>query len=226
MTAIAQVETDRQAPIEGVRSVDTAISAGTAPGLALATSGKHHATRLSPLRLIAAACACMEAEQCSAGAVYGAEGFCSASVHSDEERWGLEFLHMVGTRSFPDSETATPGWPLPLADSVDDLARLAEARRVLFDVPRPCDVFVLWSPVKKRYVRSGIAIAVDSRVVRWPNGRRGYECRTIECVAVLRDHHVVPMVTLRQRRLSPDAGDRVVRWTNLEPERVCAEEAE
>jgi hypothetical protein len=80
----------------------------------------------------------------------------------------------------------------------------------------PGELLVLWSPSSMAFVQTGIILAVEPSEPR-SNGMRYYECHTIE-------GNVTPTARLDGDRMgrvarfvSPEFGDRTIRWTELEP---------
>lgn len=143
---------------------------------------------------------------------------------ADEEAWGLHFLQHVGRRSQMSHRPGGLSWPLPDVGSAQELAAFARSHRVLREgIPRRGDVVLVWSPVKKMFLRSGIVSSVDPTPITWPDGRLGYDCTTIECVAVREGTEMVRTVAQRERRISPENGDRLIRWTELCDRDVSAE---
>lgn len=138
-----------------------------------------------------------------------------AASHVGEE-WSAAFVHHTGYWSHFDYRAGTSVWPLPETGSCTELAAFAAEHFVLAaDEPDPGDIYLLWSPAKKRFMRAGIVLS-RSRRFRYPSGRRHYECLTIDGDTT-RDGSLRGGVTaIVQRVLSPSSGDRFIRWPLLE----------
>ena len=75
--------------------------------------------------------------------------------------WHTAFVHHVGYWSHYDQQTGESSWPLPATPSAGQLGAFARERGVLTNEPEPGDLFLLWGPVKRAFVRSGIVVAVE-----------------------------------------------------------------
>ena len=138
------------------------------------------------------------------------------AANANDDHWSATFVHHAGFWSHFDYRMGTSVWPLPATSSCTELAAFAAEHFVLAaDEPEPGDVYLLWSPAKKLFVRAGIVLS-RSRRFRYPSGRRYYECLTIDgdtgSDGSLRGGHTAVV----QRVLSPSSGDRLIRWTLLE----------
>jgi hypothetical protein len=130
--------------------------------------------------------------------------------------WSAAFVHHVGYWSHFDHRSGTSVWPLPDTGSCSDLAAFAARHLVLAaDAPEPGDVYLLWSPAKKEFVRTGIVLS-RSRRFRHPSGRRHYECLTIDGDTTRHGSLRGGQTAVVQRVLSPSRGDRLIRWPLLE----------
>ena len=171
---------------------------------------------LRPSMLIASASTFVGIRKSSESYLPAVDAIGRAPADADEEAWGLHFLQHVGSRSQLSFRTGKSCWPLPSVTSAEELAAFARAHRVLRDrIPRPGDVFLVWSPAKKIFLRTGIVVTVDMVPATWPDGKLGYDCTTIECVAVREGSRMVRTVAHRERRISSENGDRLIRWTEL-----------
>ena len=150
-----------------------------------------------------------------AAAVDGGDESAIAANAKDAD-WSATFVHHAGFWSHFDYRMGTSVWPLPATSSCTELAAFAAEHFVLAaDQPEPGDVYLLWSPAKKLFVRAGIVLS-RSRRFRYPSGRRYYECLTIDGDTAtdgsLRGGHTAVV----QRVLSPSKGDRLIHWPLLE----------
>ncbi|HEY2854875.1 MAG TPA: hypothetical protein VGJ18_18595 [Gemmatimonadaceae bacterium] len=130
--------------------------------------------------------------------------------------WSATFVHHAGYWSHFDYRMEASIWPLPATSSCEELATFAAENFVLADdEPNPGDVYLLWSPAKKRFVRAGIILGLTRRHV-YPSGRIGYECLTVDADTTLRGSLRGASTAIIRRMLSPDAGDRWIRWPLLD----------
>jgi hypothetical protein len=142
--------------------------------------------------------------------------FVATCGHVRAKRWDAAFLYHAGFWSHFDDRTGTSSWPLPATTRCHELARFARREHVLSkEAPQAGDVFLLWSPRRRVFVRTGILIAVEPATERL-DGTLQFECHTIE-------GGVTPTARLDGDRmgrvarfLSPANGDRTIRWTAIE----------
>jgi hypothetical protein len=149
-----------------------------------------------------------------------AHRFAQSTGHAWVKRWDAAFVHYAGYWSHFDQRSGRSTWPLPATAACHDLARFARATGVLsHDAPQAGELLLLWSPRRRMFVRTGIILAVEPPETR-PNGMRYYECHTIEgCVTPTArlDGDRMGRVS---RFLSPEFGDRTIRWIDLEQPEV------
>lgn len=130
--------------------------------------------------------------------------------------WSTAFVHHVGFWSHFDYRLGSSVWPLPATASCTELATFAARHFVLAaDAPEPGDIYLLWSPAKKLFVRAGIILS-RSRRIRYPSGRKCYSCLTIDGDTTRDGQLRGPHTVLVQRMISPAAGDRLIRWSLIE----------
>ena len=134
-----------------------------------------------------------------------------------ERRWGRDgagLVHYAGYHSHYDIRMDRSSWPLPLANDCAELARFAEAEGIL-SVERPAagDVFLAWSEHDVRFTRAGIVTRVVGAGT-FSTGLGWFDCRTIEAFA--RPRRTADEVKKEKRKLSPECGDRIVRWADLD----------
>ena len=130
--------------------------------------------------------------------------------------WDTAFVHHVGYWSHFDRECLRSSWPLPLTASCAELAKFAEEEGVLAENPVEGDLFLLWSPAKKAFVRTGIVIQIEGKGYHW-NQAPWYECTTIEGDTNRWRAARGGRTLLQHRVLSAENQDRFVRWTALQP---------
>jgi len=128
--------------------------------------------------------------------------------------WPAAFVHHVGYWSHFDHEARKSSWPLPATASCYVLARDAKRLDVLRDEPQDGDVFLLWNVQRASFEHTGIVACVRREGEKWGRGA-WYDCDTIEAkrhVGVSTDGGVRRCV----RRFYPKAGDRFIRWADLD----------
>jgi hypothetical protein len=132
------------------------------------------------------------------------------------EGWSAAFVGHVGYCSHFDLRLGTSVWPLPVTPHCGELEAYAASNFALAaDEPQPGDIYLLWSRRKMLFVRAGIVLG-DVRPYSYPSGRSGYECLTIDGDTTPDALLHGPYTAIVQRVLSPDAGDRLIRWPLLE----------
>jgi hypothetical protein len=132
-------------------------------------------------------------------------------------------VNWAGFASHFDPAAGVSAWPLPATRNHTQLAEFAERHGVLTDRPQDGDLFVMWSPVKRAFARTGIVISSE-QVREWNTGSRAYECVTIEAAAegeIVGD--MAPDILVYTRRLVPARGDRFIHWSALEAAAVANE---
>jgi hypothetical protein len=138
------------------------------------------------------------------------------AANADDGGWSATFVQHAGYWSHFDYRMGTSVWPLPATSSCTELATFAAQHFVLAaDAPEPGDVYLLWSPAKRLFVRAGIVLS-RSRRFRYPSGRRFYECLTIDGDTADDGALRGGRTAVVRRVLSPSSGDRLIRWTLLE----------
>ena len=110
----------------------------------------------------------------------------------------------AGRSSFPLLDTATP----------DDMAAFGARKQLLRLEPHDGDIFLLFSPKTCTFVRAGLVVQVRGRGVLSP-GANYYDVTTIEGDTNERGELSGGKVLRVERRLSPAAGDRFLRWADL-----------
>lgn len=144
------------------------------------------------------------------------EGAAGAAADITDDRWSTAFVQHAGYWSHYDHRQGTSVWPLPVTESCTELADFAARHFVLMaDAPEPGDIYLLWSPAKRLFVRAGIVLGCGRPLGR-PSGRTGYECLTIDGDTDRHGSLRGPCTAIVQRALSPVAGDRLIRWPLLQ----------
>ena len=129
--------------------------------------------------------------------------------------WDVAFIYHVGYWSHYDNIGKYSSWPLPATASARDLGKFAEERRVLVKEPQEGDLFLQHSPTAKTYAHAGIVLETLHKGLL-PNGREYIRCVTIQG-DTNRIGNPRGRLTYRIKRdLCVDAGDRFVRWVDLD----------
>jgi hypothetical protein len=117
-------------------------------------------------------------------------------------------VHHIGFSSHLDNRAGRSSWPLPRVNA-QKLGEFAEARGILMEWPMEGDVFLLSSRRsrrgKRRFTHAGIVVAVSER-----------EDGTLECTTVEGRPEIGRIAVRRTRRFDADAGDRFIRWVELD----------
>lgn len=133
--------------------------------------------------------------------------------------WDAALIHHAGHWSHYDHRITHSSWPIPPHASANALAEFACRANVLDERPEIGDLFLLWSPMRQRFVHTGIVLYVAGRG-GFDSGPAFFECVVLS-PNVHPDGRIGGPTTLRlTRRISPENGDRFVRWTELEPKRL------
>lgn len=173
---------------------------------------------LSPAFLMTAALALVDDAPPSEGPPRALASALASRYRDSADGWSAAFVHHAGYWSHFDYRMEASVWPLPATSSCTVLADFAAEHFALrADEPTPGDVYLLWSPAKKRFMRTGVILGCTRHQV-FPSGRIGYECLTIDADTTLEGALRGPHTAIVRRWLSPEAGDRWVRWPLLESE--------
>ena len=129
--------------------------------------------------------------------------------------WDAAFVHHTGYWSHYDQDSQRSCWPLPATASVEELAQFAGISGALRSAPLFGDLFLLWSPAREAFVRTGIVVHVE-RYVRTGRGEKIYSCITIEGNSDLAAAGAGTLVLRHYRNFVPALGDQFIRWTSLD----------
>jgi hypothetical protein len=143
------------------------------------------------------------------------ELFLRASDAKPGQPWCAAFVHYVGFWSHYDHVLHRSFWPLPRTASCWVLGEFARRHGILAREPQPGDVFLVFDPGRQRFAHTGIVVSVLASEQR-PSGQLWYECRTIEGNTNEEGSREGNAVAQKHRRFYPDAGDRFVRWVELD----------
>ena len=131
-------------------------------------------------------------------------------------RWGKDgigLVHFAGYYAHFDFKMHRSSWIIPLGQNCAELARFAESERIFADRPAAGDIFLAWSEHDQRFTRAGI-VEVVAGAGAFSTGLWYFDCRTIE--AFPRPRRRYDEVRKEKRKLSPECGDRFVRWADLD----------
>jgi hypothetical protein len=125
--------------------------------------------------------------------------------------WDAAIVYHWGYWSHYDHRGERSFWPFPPLRTSDDIARFTRQRGLIEEKPEVGDLFLLYSPVRRAFVRTGVVAQVFAR--GWYDPRTPYfdvlslEGDTDTC-GDLGGGEVRRVL----RRLSVSRGDRFVRW--------------
>jgi hypothetical protein len=137
-------------------------------------------------------------------------------------RWDSAFIHHVGFWSHFDQKLGSSSWPVPPFADPGALAEFAKAQRVLVERALPGDLFLLWGPGRRRFVKAGIVVEI-AEVIQHAHFRT-----TLDCLTIVGDSDFVlgergGRALRHRQRFSAKRGDRFVRWTDLRRQAVPVE---
>ena len=139
--------------------------------------------------------------------------------------WDAAFVHYAGYWSHYDQRFKKSSWPLPATASVEELAQFAGVSGAFREAPLAGDVFLLWSPAERRFVRTGIVTHVEHGG-QFSRGEKYYLCVTIEGDSDASAEGPGTRTLRRARRFAPQMGDRFIRWTAFDGREERREEIE
>lgn len=122
------------------------------------------------------------------------------------EPWCAAFVHHVGFWSQFDPERGRSSWPLPATGACQQLADAASAHGALLAHPARGDLFVLWSPLLRRFAHTGIVIEVTETTP-------AFACTTIEGNTNDDGSPEGWKIAVRYRRFAQSDPHRFIRWT-------------
>ena len=124
--------------------------------------------------------------------------------------WCVALVYHIGYCSHFDHRTGRSSWPLPATESCAELGE--DAKQVLESAPQDGDVFLLYSPMAKEFVHTGIVLSVDD-VFPVADGQR-YRCTTLEGKTI-EDGSASVCTAVRRCRVF-GAKDQFIRWVDLD----------
>ena len=177
--------------------------------------------RLSTRSLIATASAFIGLGERAGGSEGGGTGGLVELVRrevgqSGHGAWDTALVHHLGYWSHFDHRSQHSSWPLIATASATELGAFGAERKIEREEPEPGDVFLLYAPNKRQFVRAGIIVALGGRG-KFVNGNVFHEVVTIEGNTNERGHAGGDRTLAMTRKLSWEGGDRFLRWTDLDP---------
>jgi hypothetical protein len=137
--------------------------------------------------------------------------------------WHTAFVHHVGYWAHYDHSSAWSSWPLPATGDPNDLARFAREKGIVStDRPREGEVFLLWSPTQKEFVHAGVVLQYLTNGIH-RNGAAYFVCLTLEGNTTEFAQLHGRGMHRTTRKISPDNGDRFIRWVDLDARGVSGE---
>ncbi len=128
--------------------------------------------------------------------------------------WCAAFVHHVGHWALYDHAVRRSSWPLPRTASCWELGCFAKDHGISVEAPLFGDVFLQYKPALGRFGHTGLVERVIE--LRLDRGRRIYVCGTIEGNTNEEGSREGNTTLRKLRRFCPEAGDRFIRWADLE----------
>ena len=129
--------------------------------------------------------------------------------------WDLSFIQHCGHLSHRDPATGESSWPIPAGISRGQLAALGGERGVLHETPETGDIFLQYGPSRKAYVHAGIVMSVLGSG-RYTPARPFHDIYSVEGDTGPFGQLYGGCILRVRRRLRPGAGDRFLRWVQLD----------
>jgi hypothetical protein len=140
------------------------------------------------------------------------------------DHWDTAILHHWGYWSHFDHYTDRSAWPVIAASTPGELADFGTAHGVLRTHPLEGDIFLQFGPACRAFVRAGVVARVLSHG-QVSDSKPYFDVLTIEGNTgddgTLGGARALRIV----RRLSPAAGDRFLRWAELEGDHALHDRA-
>ena len=128
--------------------------------------------------------------------------------------WNARFVQHCGFWAMYDHRLRESAWPFPQGLTLRELSACAKLFGVVHEEPEPGDLFLMYSPVERTFVHTGVIVEVLA-YAKTDKRRCYWDLYTIEA-----DTNDVGQMaggkTMRvRRRLWPSSGDRFIRWASL-----------
>lgn len=135
---------------------------------------------------------------------------------TNAKEWHAAFIYHVGYWSHYTDLYAQSAWPLPATNDCNVLAQFAMRKGILAkDAPRYGDIALLWSPEERRFIHSAIVIRAGKPQADF-NFVVHFGCTTLDGNVHDGGRLGGAGIHVTKRSLSPDTGDRFVRWVDLD----------
>jgi hypothetical protein len=129
--------------------------------------------------------------------------------------WAVRFVLECGYWSHYEQRSRSSSWPIPRGLTTPDLALFGLAHNVLYDLPEPGDIFLMWGRRQKMFIHAGVVVDVLAihRVVGMKPFFDVYSAEgdTDEMGRLARGKAMRV-----RRRLSAELGDQFLRWTEIQ----------
>lgn len=129
--------------------------------------------------------------------------------------WDVPLIQHCGYWAHYDHRSEQSAWPLPARASAMELGRLAAERGVLREDAEAGDIFLQYGPRRKEFVHAGIVIAVTGKG-RLSATEPYVDLKTVEGDTDELGQPFGGAARYVNRRVWPGAGDRFLRWAELE----------
>jgi len=173
---------------------------------------------LSPARLLAAANALVGLDEGDESGRLGSiflREVSAGAAPGVRTPWDTAFVHHVGWWAHYDAESGRSSWPFVPEVGCGELHRFANKHRAVTRHPQAGDLFLLWSPARGTFLRSGIVMRASDEH-RHPDGGTYRDCETVEGDSDELLRGSGGSICRHTRQLGYDRGDRFVRWTALD----------
>jgi hypothetical protein len=129
--------------------------------------------------------------------------------------WDVALIQHCGYWSHFDHRMDRSSWPVSTARTASELGLLGLTHGILSDQPEAGDIFLQFSPMRQAFFRAGIVVRVCGHGMLAHN-HTYVDLLTIEGDTDESGRHGQGKALRLARRLSPSAGDRFLRWADLD----------
>ena len=130
--------------------------------------------------------------------------------------WDLKFVQRCGYWSHYDFATRTSSWPIPHGLSPLEMARFGAAAGILHKTPQDGDIFLQYSLDTDKFGHVGVVARMLEEGVRDKDEAVYFDLYTVEGDTDEMGRPGRGRAMRLTRRLSPDDGDRFLRWSHLD----------
>ena len=132
------------------------------------------------------------------------------------ESWDLKFVQRCGYWSHYDIATRTSSWPIPYGMTPLEMARFGAAAGILHRTPAYGDIFLQYSLDTEQFGHVGVVAKTLDGGVRDEDEAEYFDLYTIEGDTDQMGRPGRGAAVRLTRRLTPDDGDRFLRWSHLD----------